>query len=65
MAASDIAEAMARAIQDFQSSKPTFVKDVRLVIFQQKMVEDFHKTIKLACKGKFRNDILVKFISFL
>ncbi|XP_053407795.1 protein mono-ADP-ribosyltransferase PARP14-like [Mercenaria mercenaria] len=52
MNASDIAETMAKAIIKFEKSQPTSVQEVRLVIFQQKMVDDFHKAIRKTIESK-------------
>lgn len=46
MKASDIALTMVSAVTEFETSKPKSLTDIRFVIYQKEMVEEFHKAVR-------------------
>lgn len=46
MQPSDIANAMAQAVMEFDKTRPNHLQDIRFVIFQKTMEKDFHSALK-------------------
>lgn len=45
MAASEIATVIVGATKEFAQNQPSSVREVRFIIFQQQMLQEFHKAV--------------------